>query len=168
MNKTYRIIFNQHTGTYVAVAEFTHARGKASRGTKLLAPVVAAAGVLLMSGLAQAAPATTGGAGSDPSVSDGFAAGTICSSPLPYPPQTIYDASGLPITVNYDGVSSGFLAGNNSLAIGTGCLTPTIAAENAVAMGNGATASKGAVAIGTNALASFPNTVAIGTNAQAV
>ena len=66
MNKTYRIIFNQHTGTYVAVAEFTHARGKASRGTKLLAPVVAAAGVLLMSGLAQAAPATTGGAGSDP------------------------------------------------------------------------------------------------------
>lgn len=39
MNKTYRIIYNQHTGTYVAVAENTHARGKASRSGKVLSSV---------------------------------------------------------------------------------------------------------------------------------
>ena len=39
MNKTYRIIYNHHTGTYVAVAENTHARGKASRSGKVLSSV---------------------------------------------------------------------------------------------------------------------------------
>ena len=43
MNKTYRIIYNHHTGTYVAVAENTHARGKTSRAGKVLNTVAVGA-----------------------------------------------------------------------------------------------------------------------------
>ena len=54
MNKTYRIIYNHHTGTYVAVAENTHARGKASRAGKALSTVAVGA-VLALSSMNAAA-----------------------------------------------------------------------------------------------------------------
>ena len=61
MNKTYRIIYNQHTGTYVAVAENTHARGKASRASKVLSSVAVGA-VLALSSVNALAVITYGSA----------------------------------------------------------------------------------------------------------
>ena len=62
MNKTYRIIYNHHTGTYVAVAENTHARGKASRAGKVL-NTVAVGAVLALSSMNAAAVETYGNGG---------------------------------------------------------------------------------------------------------
>ncbi|SDH49005.1 beta strand repeat-containing protein [Paraburkholderia phenazinium] len=45
MNKSYKSVWNETTGTYVAASEVTKSRGKASRNSKVLAAALLAAGV---------------------------------------------------------------------------------------------------------------------------
>ena len=94
MNKTYRIIYNHHTGTYVAVAENTHARGKASRSGKVLS-TVAMGTVLALSSMSASAVETYGSAGGDPAVT-GIGMGGRCAG----------------------GVNSAWVAAEGGLAIG--------------------------------------------------
>src|SRR5690554_2001504 len=69
MNRVYKTIWNEQTGTYVAVSELSHARGKrsgssvqkSSAGSMLRSGVLALAGAGLM-GVAGTAAAVPGGA----------------------------------------------------------------------------------------------------------
>ena len=128
MNKTYRIIYNHHTGTYVAVAENTHARGKASRSGKVLSTV--AVGAVLALSNVNALALESYGSGSGNSGVDGVSWGggtTNCPA----------------------GVNTAWVEAEGGLAIGSDCSAQAMAMQkNAIAIGNGSTAGENAVALG--------------------
>ena len=146
MNKTYRIIYNHHTGTYVAVAENTHARGKASRSGKVLSTV--AVGAVLALSNVNALALESYGSGSGNSGVDGVSwGGGNCPA----------------------GVNTAWVEAEGGLAIGSGCSAQAMAMQkNAIAIGNGSTAGENAVALGTFANAAQANSVAIGNQSQAL
>ena len=146
MNKTYRIIYNHHTGTYVAVAENTHARGKASRSGKVLSTV--AVGAVLALSNVNALALESYGSGSGNSGVDGVSwGGGNCPA----------------------GVNTAWVEAEGGLAIGSGCSAQAMAMQkNAIAIGNGSTAGENAVALGTFANAAQANSVAVGYSAQAL
>ena len=169
MNKTYRVKFNHHTNTYVAVAEISTARGKSGGSGRLVAAALLAAGLSLNSGLAMAdvwADAGTSAAG----VPEGVAIGALnCTNGANS--QIVYGDNGNTYSQGYPAgatFSSTWLAGNGGIAIGSSCDNVTIALENGTAIGNGAAAANSAVALGTLALAQQPGTIAVGDHAQAL
>ena len=165
MNKTYRIIYNHHTGTYVAVAENTHARGKASRAGKVL-NTVAVGAVLALSSMNAAAVETYGNGGGNSNATGMAIGGDGVCAPSTQAGQVVYDAQGNPFSSTGNNQLA-WVEGNGGLAIGTGCYAQTVALQNAVAAGNGASAGENAVAIGTLALAEKNSSVAIGNGSQA-
>ena len=147
MNKTYRIIYNHHTGTYVAVAENTHARGKTSRAGKVLNTVAVGAALALSSMSAMAAVETYGSAGGNPAVSSGIGIGGSCTA----------------------GTYSAWVEAEGGLAIGSDCSAQAMAMQqNAISIGNGTYSGENAVALGRFANAAQANSVAIGNQSQAL
>lgn len=175
MNKAYRVKYNAHTDTYVAVAEITRSQGKSSKINQVLSQVVLGSGLGLFSLMAWADAPLAGGAGMHPTslaAGQGVALGTNCSnsSSNPSQPQAVYlnqTGSETLEMSSWAWSASAWIDGNGALAVGTSCDVAAVAAANAVALGAGAGASSNAVAIGNMALAQRPDTVAIGNFAQA-
>jgi trimeric autotransporter adhesin len=83
MNKTYRTVWNETTGTYVAAQETAKGRGKKSSTSKLISSAFGVAGVIGLSTFALPASATWTG---DKDSCGGFSAGTITGvRPTPTP-----------------------------------------------------------------------------------
>lgn len=97
MNKTYRIIYNHHTGTYVAVAENTHARGKASRAGKALSTVAVGAVLALSSMNAAAVEFYATGGGNSNATGMAIGGDGVCA-PSTQAGQVVYDAQGNPFS----------------------------------------------------------------------
>ncbi|WP_202898914.1 ESPR-type extended signal peptide-containing protein, partial [Kingella kingae] len=55
MNHTYRVVYNESTNTYVAVAEFEPSKGKSKSSKKAIAAAIALAAAQLVPLTAQAA-----------------------------------------------------------------------------------------------------------------
>ena len=172
MNKTYRIVWNETTNTWVAVAEIAKAHGKsASIGGGVIASTTtigtrfaytaAASAVLMMSTPAMAVTGTGGGSTPNATV------GNVCF---------------------YDTASQSVVCGDANTAVpnkwGVGTPASPDRVSRSVAMGNGATITETAnsyyrpdathatmytdsVAIGTNANVKGYHSVAIGGEAQA-
>ncbi|RFU45811.1 YadA-like family protein [Paraburkholderia sp. DHOC27] len=170
MNKSYKTVWNETTGTYVAASETAKSRGKAGKSQKALAAALMALGI----GASVDAKATTAGNGYQ-------AGGCTVTDTTPTDPSN---------SIAIDGASSKYCAsatGNSSIAIGAattaggvgtgsslgGLTDTTIAAGNPtgynqVALGVGASASAtAALAIGDRSLTSGISAVAIGHNATA-
>ena len=61
MNRTYRVVYNQSTGTYVAVAEFAKSHSKSNSKKALVTTLVTAVGLLGLSAPSYAAVTLDGG-----------------------------------------------------------------------------------------------------------
>ena len=119
MNKTYRIIYNHHTGTYVAVAEYARARGKSNRAGKVLGTLAVGTSLALSSMSAYALVTVHAGSG-DVNVSGLSIGADSCASGV-QSAQTVYDAQGnafTPQTIDY---YDAWVQGDGGLAIGSGC-----------------------------------------------
>ncbi|AUZ06069.1 putative adhesin [Vitreoscilla sp. C1] len=177
MNKRYRVIFNETTQTYTAVAEDTPAKGKkASKATKVLVAsaiglgattITYASWVSATNGGASAPGAllATGGAGSalqtgQTSGNDGIAMGTGTGA-------NMASAGKESIAIGKN-ASAGFNASNpdsgNAFAIGHS----SMASANAISLGNSARAiGDNAFALGHNTSATA-NNIALGNNSNAI
>ena len=131
MNHTYRVVYNETTNTYIAVAENVPARGKSSKSQKALAAVVAAAALQLTAVSAEAA------------VSIGSTNGNSIDSTA--------TATGNNIAI---GENANVTSPKNSIAIGANTTVAggVGAGEGAVAIGHKAhiAGENGSVAIGEN------------------
>nr|WP_144147765.1 ESPR-type extended signal peptide-containing protein [Paraburkholderia sp. BCC1884] len=157
MNKSYKTIWNETTGTYVAAPEVAKGRGKKNKSSKALvvAILVAGAGNVMEA----RAGALDGGSVSDPTAvaigAKSYASGT--SSQL----QTAGGANGVAIGANSTS------SGGGSIAIGDGAN----ANFTNIAIGAGANASgdpRRAVALGMGASVAGYDSLALGTSASAV
>ncbi len=171
MNKTYRVKFNQHTGTYVAVAEISVAHGKSSGSGRLVAAALLASGLGMAVFSPEASATVWGELGTSASgVTEGVAFGPYdCKNKATS--QTVKDNTNLPFTKTYPAGSNhegAWLQGERGVVIGGGCDNIAVAMEDAVAIGNGAGATQKAVALGNMALANGFASVAIGDEAQAM
>ncbi len=61
MNRNYRVVYNQSTGTYVAVAEFAKSHTKSGSKKSVVATLVATVGLLGLAAPSQAAFVQDGG-----------------------------------------------------------------------------------------------------------
>ena len=165
MNKTYRVKYNQHTGTYVAVAEISVAHGKSSGSGRLVAAALLASGLGMAVFSPEASATVWGDSGTSSSgVTEGVAFGPYdCKNKATS--QTVKDIYGNPFTKTYPAGSNhegAWLEGNRGVVIGGGCDNIAVAMEDAVAIGNGAGATQKAVALGNMALANGYASVAVG------
>ena len=132
MNHTYRVVYNEATNTYTAVAENVPARGKSSKSKKALAAVVAAAALQLTAVSAEAAVAI--------SKTD-----TV---------QAQLNANGAVATGNNIAIGENAKTGSvDTIAIGAN--TTSSITNGTIAVGSNATigGEKGSVAIGENSVA---------------
>lgn len=146
MNKTYRSVWNESTGTWVAVQENAKGRKKKSRSALIL-PVlnaVAATAALVGASSAHAGYGDSAGGGATGSNNgSGFAIGLNAYAENGY-------AMGGNVTTT----------GNYSIGIGYTAMTN---GANAIAMGGYSTAvAQNAIAIGSNSYSAYQDTVAIG------
>ncbi|MBP0592547.1 YadA-like family protein [Paraburkholderia sp. LEh10] len=150
MNKIYKSVWCDKTGTYVAASEHTHAKGKKSRNTRHLVTALALGGagsVALAGGL---------DGGSATGANGAIAYGATARS------------SGIgSIAIGNAGSFAATTVANNtdSLAIGNGA---TASAEGTTVLGVGSTATgDSGVGIGSGARSLASDTIAIGHNAYA-
>ena len=155
MNHTYRVVYNEATNTYAAVAENVPARGKSSKSKQALAVMVAAA--LQMTAVSAEA-----------AVSIGSTNGNSISSTA-----TAGQASSVAIGKNACATNSNTIAiGDEAQAIGVNATAIANASNatgiNSIAIGFNSTASAvNATALGTKANASGDGAIAFGANATA-
>ena len=161
MNKTYRVKYNHHTGTYVAVAEITTACGKSSHSVKALAPLSLVAklvGNTLMAPVKQL--------GHVKAVL--FSIGVLTSMAMPMAHASWSNGSG----GGGSGSNNFAVVGTDAIAMGTGSAVGT---GRAAAMGTRAAAygyaanayGQAASAYGANSIANGTSSVAVGDHAQA-
>ena len=164
MNRSYRNVWNQVTGTWVAVSELTRARGKRASG---LAPAL----------LATCLVAATGGAGAQVVINfaDGSDSAAALDTSPPHDPTTLNSLGGGLATQSGDvsgtgavvktGAGTIVLNGANSYQGSTSILQGTIRIDSDARLGSGGnlildggtlglstgfTSSKRAIALGTN------------------
>ena len=175
MNKTYRVVWNEHTNTWMVVQETAKARGKSSSRAKYTT-LLATASMLLTGAQAFAA-----------SVSDGTGPNSIIvkGSTVTTTTAAGQDATAIGTGAQADNQNS-FAAGTNSTASGpnsTAVGQGTVAShQSATALGDGAQATNdqataigigaqasqiGALAVGMTSAASALNSAAFGSNASA-
>ena len=154
MNHTYRVVYNEATNTYTAVAENVPARGKSSKSKKALAAVVAAAALQLTAVSAEAAVAM--------SKTD-----TVQAQLNPNEKRELLNPDGTKKADYYTGAT----ATGNNIAIGEHANVTS--PQNSIAIGanttvaGGVGAGEGAVAIGHQAYIAGENgSVAIGENSS--
>ncbi|SAL69633.1 ESPR-type extended signal peptide-containing protein [Caballeronia telluris] len=182
MNKTYKSVWNETTGSWVAVSELEKGRSKSKRAktaiSKAILAQVAVGGLGLVSassvfavtdGSATGTNATAIGTSSIADVTDGVAIGTGALATLDTGPSASKtgaiaigsgaegDGSGVAIGVNTN-------AGSDSLALGANAT----ASLQSVAIGNNARSyNTSAVAIGDGAVSGAAQALALGANASA-
>ena len=114
MNKSYKTVWNESTGTYVAAPEVAKSRGKKSRSTKALAAAIVAAGTGAVTSMSAHAGALDGGTVVGASQSVAIGNGSYASSGT--------DGSGGYLGSNTASVAIGYLAtasNQRSTAVGT-------------------------------------------------
>ncbi|MFC5921119.1 beta strand repeat-containing protein, partial [Neisseria weixii] len=180
MNKTYRVVYNETTNTYTAVAEIAAARGKSSKSSvaaaadatavrgvmKAVGTVLLPAVLMLASGGAYAEATTTGQVGTGIAIGTGTTAGTTATT------ATWSDSD---IAIGKNATAAGGIDDKvpaNQIAIGTNAN----AGDNkgAIAIGGnakagggglGSTPSIGAVSLGLNSQSKTNSAIAIGNEA---
>ncbi|MDK4697248.1 Knh-like trimeric autotransporter adhesin [Kingella negevensis] len=147
MNHTYKVVYNESTNTYVAVAEFEPSKGKSKSSKKAIAAAVALAAAQLVPLTAQAA------------VSIGSASGGSINT----------EAAKATVTGNGDAVAVGPSASAANTDVAVGSHAKATGTDN-IAIGNNSTASSpsignsdyGIIAIGNQSHGSASETIAIG------
>ncbi len=170
MNHSYKSIYNEQTGTWVAVSELTAAHGKKSKGGKaLLNAVLAVSGAVVVMGAAQAQIAI----GVQPAGVQGTAVANGGGSPIAIGASAVVDAGGTAIgwQAHSIGVFSQALGLN---ATSGGAYSSALGVDansgggNSVAIGYAtSSAGAGSTAVGWAAVSSGDFSSAIGTNAHA-
>ena len=166
MNKAYKVVFNEATGTYIAVAEFvtTKKKGGCKSSLKTVASALMLSGALLGANDAMAA-ASTGGTG------DGTVISACTTNTTGSKQASASGTMGVAIGCNAEaGSDSGILDRNNPFNNSTNSNKNGISwsgkggpAGGETAVGSGASASGGlSTALGTNTKTSGIAAVAIG------
>jgi trimeric autotransporter adhesin len=164
MNKSYKSVWNESTGTWVAVSELATGRSKSKRAKTALSKAILtqmAVGGLSVTGMSAAMASDDQvviGKGAAVSVLNGIAIGTDATV------DTETD------TIHFPGAQNGGLAiGNGSYVTGSGVAVGenAQASSQSLAFGYGAQAIAGSSAIGRNARAFNSLAVALGENASA-
>ena len=182
MNKTYKSVWNESTGTWVAVSELEKGRSKSKRAKTAIATAIlaqVAVGGLSLAGASAYAAVTEGSAtgtnataiGQDSiaDVTDGVAIGTgAIATPDTGPNASKTGAVAIGSGAEGDGsgvaIGSGTFAGSDSLAFGANAS----ATLKSVAIGSNARAfNTSAMALGDSASASAAQSLAIGANTNA-
>ncbi|EGK07395.1 trimeric autotransporter adhesin Knh [Kingella kingae] len=154
MNHTYRVVYNESTNTYVAVAEFEPSKGKSKSSKKAIAAAIALAAAQLVPLTAQAA------------VSIGSTSGTSIATEAEATDRGV--AIGEKAKANYSAVAvgSGASAIGTDVAVGSNA---TATGTDNIAIGNNSKASStdsalnyGIIAIGNQSNGSASEVVAIG------
>ena len=167
MNKSYKTVWNETTGTYVAVPEMAKSRGKASKSKKVLAIAIVATGV----GFALDAQAgaldggSIGGANTNPGTIAYGSGATASSNTTPNGASTAVGANSS-ATGNYSTAYGSLAAalGDGSTALG---VNASAIAQSSVAIGAGSQVLAGAnnsVALGASSVADRANTVSVGSS----
>ncbi|MDK4633009.1 trimeric autotransporter adhesin Knh [Kingella kingae] len=159
MNHTYRVVYNESTNTYVAVAEFEPSKGKSKSSKKAIAVAVALAAAQLVPLTAQAA------------VSIGSTSGTHIDSN----PTATATANGVAVGsgASVTGIGNAVAVGSGASATGTDVAVgpnATATGSDNIAIGNSSKASYienptlnyGIIAIGNQSNGSSSEAVAIG------
>ena len=156
MNKSYRTIWNESLGAWVAASELATARGKRSRSSK----IQTAAGLLLI-GAVQLAQGNT----------IAFSGAQACGNSGGVGPDGTrsYAAGSLPVdgSGTYTTVAGCSANGANLLGVTLFGAYAAATGDGAVALGMGASAGKWATSLGLQTTASGVSSVAIGFNATA-
>ncbi|MDK4546753.1 YadA-like family protein [Kingella kingae] len=155
MNHTYRVVYNESTNTYVAVAEFEPSKGKSKSSKKAVAVAVALAAAQLVPLTAQAA------------VSIGSTSGTRIDSIAAATTTDRGVAVGAQANANYSAVAVGHGASATGTDVAVGPYATATGTDN-IAIGNNSKASStselnyGIIAIGNQSKGSASETIAIG------
>lgn len=163
MNKRYRVIFNETTQTYTAVAEDTPAKGKkASKATKVLVASAIGLGATTIT-YASWVSATNGGASAPGALLATGGAGSAL--------QTGQTSGNDGIALGTGSGANMASAGKESIAIGKNANAGFNASDsdigNAFAIGHSSIASANAISIGNSARAIGDNAFALGHNTYA-
>ncbi|WP_031357418.1 ESPR-type extended signal peptide-containing protein, partial [Caballeronia sordidicola] len=160
MNKSYKSVWNESTGSWVAVSELATGRSKSKRAKTAISKAILTQIAVGGMGLAGASIAMAGdpvklGTGATVNVADGVAIGTDAEA----------DAD---IGANA-GKTGGVAIGNQAYAAGSGVSIGqnSSAGSDSMAMGDSASATYGGTAIGQNARSFAAQSVALGQNASA-
>ncbi|CDY74556.1 surface protein [Caballeronia glathei] len=170
MNKTYKSVWNETTGTWVAVSELENGRSKSKRArtaiSKAILAQVAAGGLSLagasaamagpiVEGTATGTNATAIGSESLADVADGVAIGTGASANA--------DTGANASKTGAVAIGNAAEAYGSGTAVGTGAS----AGSDSLAIGSGSSASLKSIAIGANARSFNTSAVALGESASA-
>jgi trimeric autotransporter adhesin len=161
MNKSYKSVWNESTGSWVAVSELATGRSKSKRAKTAISKAILtqiAVGGMSLAGASAVMAATDSklGAGAAVTVADGVAIGSDALAEADLDPKYKTETGAIAI-----GDSS--YASGSSVAVGQAAQ----ATGDSLAMGAGATAINGSTALGNNARAFNANTLAIGSDAAA-
>ncbi|MDK4679406.1 Knh-like trimeric autotransporter adhesin [Kingella negevensis] len=159
MNHTYKVVYNESTNTYVAVAEFEPSKGKSKSSKKAIAAAIALAAAQLVPLTAQAA------------ISIGSTSGNGITSTAETATETADKgvAVGAKAKANYTAVAVGPSASATNTDVAVGSHATATGTDN-IAIGNNSTASSssvsnsdyGIIAIGNQTRGSASETIAIG------
>ena len=161
MNKSYKSVWNESTGAWVAVSELANGRSKSKRAKTALSKAILtqiAVGGMSLTGMGAAMAAdggVTDGTGATVNVANGIAFGTDATADLDRGANADKDGG---VAIG----DSAYTAGSG-VAIGQSAQ----AGSDSLAFGAGATASLGGTAVGANSRAFNNNAVALGSGASA-
>jgi hypothetical protein len=159
VNKSYKTVWNETTGTYVAVSEVAKARGKKSRSTRASLAVLLAAGVGGLASMQANAGALDGGIANGGSTSEAIGAGATTGGgwdvALGSNATTVYSATNAPGAIAIGGGAKAW--GANSISNGA-----NVAIGYQSVAGQSDNSTSQATALGTWAQATDWATTAIG------
>jgi autotransporter adhesin len=160
MNKSYKSVWNESTGAWVAVSELATGRSKSKRAktaiSKAILTQIAVGGMSLAgASAAMAGNPVTSGTGATVNVADGIAIGTDAEVDADMGPNA--------------GKTGGIAIGDQAYSVGSGVAVGqgATAGSDSLAFGTGSSASLGSTAIGLDARAFNKQAVALGESASA-
>src|SRR5471030_217800 len=160
MNKSYKSVWNESTGSWVAVSELATGRSKSKRAKTAISKAILTQIAVGGMGLAGASIAMAGdpvklGTGATVNVADGVAIGTDAEVDADFGANA--------------GKTGGVAIGNEAYSTGSGVSIGqnSSAGSDSMAMGDSASATYGGTAIGQNARSFAAQSVALGQNASA-
>jgi autotransporter adhesin len=161
MNKSYKSVWNESTGSWVAVSELATGRSKSKRAktaiSKAILTQIAVGGMSLAgASVAMAGDPVKFGTGATVGVADGIAIGTGAEAALDPDQKNAGKTGGIAIGEAAYASGSGVAFGNSAEA-----------GSDSLAFGAGATATNHSTAIGNNAMSFNVNAVALGEGASA-
>ncbi|MDK4530836.1 ESPR-type extended signal peptide-containing protein, partial [Kingella kingae] len=155
MNHTYRVVYNESTNTYVAVAEFEPSKGKSKSSKKAIAAAIALAAAQLVPLTAQAAVSI--GSASGKSIT--AEAATATENGVAVGAQAKANYSAVAVGSGASAIGTDVAVGSNATATGTDNIA---IGNNSKASSTDSTLNYGIIAIGNQSNGSASEVVAIG------